>query len=79
MFFYFHSSPVIVADDANLKIAAKRIVWGKLVNSGQTCIAPDYVLLTSPTLKDKFVDYCKSNVRSFFGEVIAHTVQYNAV
>lgn len=37
-------SPCIVMDDADLKIAARRIVFGKLINSGQTCIAPDYVL-----------------------------------
>ncbi len=56
-------------DDANIKIAAKRIIWGKLANSGQTCIAPDYVLLTSPAIKDKFVEHCKTIIKSFFGEV----------
>lgn len=39
-------SPAIVDDTANLKVAAKRIVWGKLQNNGQTCIAPDYVLVS---------------------------------
>lgn len=38
-------SPVIVAPDANLKKAAEKIVWGKFMNAGQTCIAPDYVLI----------------------------------
>lgn len=38
-------SPVIVTESANLEIAAKRIVWGKYINAGQTCIAPDYVLV----------------------------------
>ena len=38
-------SPLIVAPDANLKIVVKRLVWGKFVNAGQTCIAPDYVLV----------------------------------
>ena len=36
-------SPAIVAKDANLKMAAKRLVWGKFLNAGQTCIAPDYI------------------------------------
>jgi aldehyde dehydrogenase (NAD+) len=38
-------SPVIVARDADIDIAARRVAWGKLLNSGQTCIAPDYVLV----------------------------------
>ena len=38
-------SPVIVADDANVKVAARRIAWAKMLNSGQTCVAPDYVLV----------------------------------
>ena len=37
-------SPVIITKDANIKMAAKRIVWGKFLNAGQTCIAPDYLL-----------------------------------
>ena len=40
-------SPLIVAADANLKICAKRLVWGKFVNAGQTCVAPDYALVDS--------------------------------
>ena len=36
-------SPVIITKDANIKMAAKRIVWGKFLNAGQTCIAPDYL------------------------------------
>lgn len=38
-------SPCIVDEDANLKLAARRIVWGKFINGGQTCIAPDYLLV----------------------------------
>src|SRR5436305_598849 len=38
-------SPCVVAGDANLKVAAERIVWGKFLNAGQTCVAPDYVLV----------------------------------
>jgi aldehyde dehydrogenase (NAD+) len=39
-------SPVIIAEDANLEKAAEKIVWGKFMNAGQTCIAPDYVLIS---------------------------------
>ena len=38
-------SPAIIAEDANLKMAAKRLIWAKFLNSGQTCIAPDYILI----------------------------------
>jgi aldehyde dehydrogenase (NAD+) len=41
-------SPVIVSKDADIKVAAKRIAWTKLINSGQICIAPDYVLAEAP-------------------------------
>lgn len=41
-------SPVIVTQSANITIAAKRMVWGKFLNAGQTCIAPDYVLVEKP-------------------------------
>ena len=48
-------SPCIVDKDADLKIAARRIAWGKCLNSGQTCIAPDYLFLHED-IKDAFVD-----------------------
>jgi len=47
-------SPCVVDKSANLKLAAKRIVWGKFLNAGQTCVAPDYVLVHS-SIKDKFL------------------------
>lgn len=49
-------SPCIIDRSANLKLAAKRIVWGKLLNSGQTCVAPDYVVIPTDK-KDAFVTY----------------------
>ena len=48
-------SPVIVAADADLGVAARRIAWLKLMNSGQTCLAPDYLLVDS-SIRDQFVD-----------------------
>ncbi len=48
-------SPCIVDRDANLKMAARRIAWGKCLNSGQTCIAPDYLFLHKD-IKDAFVE-----------------------
>lgn len=54
-------SPAIITKTANLEVAAKRIVWGKFLNGGQTCIAPDY-LLVEETVKDKFLQLLKEKV-----------------
>lgn len=48
-------SPTIVAADANLKVAARRVAWAKYLNAGQTCIAPDYVLVEQ-SVADEFTD-----------------------
>jgi acyl-CoA reductase-like NAD-dependent aldehyde dehydrogenase len=58
-------SPVIVGDDYPLARAAQRIVWGKLVNAGQICIAPDYVLV--PEGKEReFANYATAAARKFY-------------
>lgn len=54
-------SPAIVTKTANLEVAAKRIVWGKFLNGGQTCIAPDY-LLVEESVKDKFLQLLKDKI-----------------
>jgi aldehyde dehydrogenase (NAD+) len=59
-------SPVIVANGANLDVAAKRIAWGKFVNAGQTCVAPDYVLVDRQ-VESRFVDALVRAVRHFYG------------
>lgn len=56
--------PVIVAADADLDVAARRIVWAKLVNSGQTCITPDYVLVEQ-SVADALVAKVCATVRKF--------------
>lgn len=60
-------SPCIVDDGKSLKLAAKRIAWGKFLNAGQTCVAPDYLLIREE-LKDDFVDYMKKVIHEFFGD-----------
>ena len=57
-------SPVIVAADADIDVAAKRIAWTKLINSGQICIAPDYVLADA-SIRDELVDKIKAAVTTF--------------
>jgi len=57
-------SPVIVAADADIDVAAKRIAWTKLINSGQICIAPDYVIADAK-IRDELVDKIKDAVTKF--------------
>lgn len=59
-------SPAIIDETANLQDAAKRIAFGKFFNNGQTCIAPDYILI-HPTIKEKFITLLKKNIESQFG------------
>jgi acyl-CoA reductase-like NAD-dependent aldehyde dehydrogenase len=59
-------SPTIVAADADLDVAARRIVWGKFVNAGQTCIAPDYVLADA-SIRDRLVDRMTRTLVDFYG------------
>ncbi|MEZ4810913.1 MAG: aldehyde dehydrogenase [Allomuricauda sp.] len=59
-------SPCIVDETASLKLAAKRIVWGKFINAGQTCIAPDYVLVQKG-VKDAFVGHLRHYIEKFYG------------
>jgi aldehyde dehydrogenase (NAD+) len=60
-------NPCVVAADAKLNYAAKRIAWGKFMNAGQTCICPDYLIIDK-TIKEKFLDLLTREVRSFYGE-----------
>ncbi len=59
-------SPCIVDASANIKIAAKRIAWGKFLNAGQTCIAPDYVLVHE-AVKEQLVHALKGAITTFYG------------
>ncbi|MEF9952980.1 MAG: aldehyde dehydrogenase [Clostridium sp.] len=60
-------SPCIVDDSANIDLAARRIVWGKFLNSGQTCVAPDYILVNSK-VKDKLLFSLKKYIKEFYGD-----------
>lgn len=59
-------NPCVIDETANLKLAAKRIVWGKFMNAGQTCIAPDYILIQKD-MKSHFVDYLKEEITKAYG------------
>ena len=60
-------SPCIVDASANIRLAAKRIVWGKYLNCGQTCVAPDHVLCEK-SVKDAFVAEVVEQIKKQFGE-----------
>ncbi|MBF6610943.1 MAG: aldehyde dehydrogenase [Chryseobacterium sp.] len=57
-------SPAIVTESADFEVTSKRIVWGKFLNGGQTCVAPDYVLVNEK-IKDKFLEYLRSYIQQF--------------
>lgn len=59
-------NPCLVTADANLDLAARRITWGKFINAGQTCIAPDY-LLADRKIRDRLVSLIKENIARFYG------------
>ena len=68
-------SPCIIDKSADIKTAAKRIAWGKTLNSGQTCIAPDYILIHED-VKDAFVKAFGKEVKNLHGEDIKSDRHY---
>ncbi|XP_060814269.1 aldehyde dehydrogenase, dimeric NADP-preferring isoform X2 [Bombus pascuorum] len=60
-------SPVYIDNTADLEISVKRILWGKCVNAGQTCIAPDYVLCTEE-IQNKFIKKAKEILKEWYGD-----------
>ncbi|CAG8465694.1 10608_t:CDS:2 [Ambispora leptoticha] len=68
-------SPVIVANDANILISAKRIIWGKIYNCGQTCIAPDYIICER-LVQTALIDSIPKVLEEFLGENIKQSKDY---
>lgn len=60
-------SPVIVDKTVDLKLAARRIAFGKVINAGQTCVAPDYILIHRD-IRDEFIEYFREALEAFFPE-----------
>ncbi len=60
-------SPCIVGQGANMEIAARRMAWGKFINAGQTCVAPDYVFVHEGK-RTEFVDAVRRAVKQFYGD-----------
>ncbi|PSO48111.1 MAG: aldehyde dehydrogenase family protein [Cyanobacteria bacterium SW_9_44_58] len=68
-------SPCVVEPDVHLEYSARRIIWGKFINAGQTCIAPDY-LLVHRDIKEQLVSAMKECIREFYGENPAESPDY---
>ncbi len=59
-------SPCLIEESANIDIAAKRVAWGKFLNAGQTCVAPDFVLIPAK-LQDQFIERLNYYITTFYG------------
>lgn len=70
--------PAIVCADAAIEQAAKRIAWGKFMNAGQTCVAPDFVLVQRG-VRDAFVIALKKSLRKFYGEDASKSADYGRI
>jgi aldehyde dehydrogenase (NAD+) len=71
-------SPCIVDEDVDITVAAKRITWGKFTNAGQTCVAPDY-LLVHEKRKDQLVELIQENILKFYGENPQQSYDYGRI
>ena len=60
-------NPCLVAADANIPVAARRVAWGRFLNAGQTCLAPDYVLV-APAVRDAFLAALQQAIVDFYGD-----------
>ncbi|RYZ80752.1 MAG: aldehyde dehydrogenase family protein, partial [Proteobacteria bacterium] len=68
-------SPAVVMKDADLKVTARRLAWGKFMNAGQTCVAPDY-LIVHPSVLEPLVRELKACLSEFYGETVATSPDY---
>jgi len=70
--------PVLVEPDADLLITAKRLIWGKLLGKGQTCLAPDY-LVTTETVKNQLVGLFGQVIQEFYGKDVKSSDDYSRI
>lgn len=71
-------SPVIVDKNVNIEQAARKIAWGKFLNAGQTCIAPDYVLV-HVDVKQELIDLLIASIKSFYGVFAQESKDYGRI
>lgn len=71
-------SPCYVDKDCDLDVACRRIAWGKFMNSGQTCVAPDYILC-DPSIQNQIVEKLKKSLKDFYGEDAKQSRDYGRI
>lgn len=71
-------SPVIIDESANIKVASERICFGKFTNAGQTCIAPDY-LLVKRSIKEDLINALKTTITEFYGKEIQQSKDFGRI
>ena len=71
-------NPCIVDETASLEVSAKRIIWGKFTNCGQTCIAPDF-LVVNKKIKDKFIKELKTQIVKIYGNNVMKNKEYGRI
>ncbi|MBP7020696.1 MAG: aldehyde dehydrogenase [Planctomycetes bacterium] len=71
-------SPCIIDETAHVSVAAKRIIWGKFMNVGQTCVAPDFILVQE-SIKDKFIEYLIHYIQKFYGDNPKQSPDYSHI
>lgn len=71
-------SPVIVDESANIKVTSERICFGKFTNAGQTCIAPDY-LLVKKSIKDDLISALKATISEFYGKDVQRSEDFGRI
>ncbi|MEJ7495367.1 aldehyde dehydrogenase [Staphylococcus pasteuri] len=71
-------SPVIIDETANLKVASERIAFGKFTNAGQTCVAPDYILVDKK-VKNDFIKSLKQTITEFYGSQIQNSPDFGRI
>ncbi len=71
-------SPCVVWKDANIEVASRRILWGKFLNAGQTCVAPDY-LLVHQDIHQRFVEALIAGIGKFFGSSPQQSKDYSRI
>jgi len=71
-------NPCIVDETASVEISAKRIVWGKFTNCGQTCIAPDFIVVNKK-IKNKFIDALKKQIVKIYGNNVVDNDEYGRI
>lgn len=71
-------SPTIITSKADIPLAARRVIYGKMMNAGQTCVAPDYVVVEQ-SVKEEFISQCQKTLLRFYGEDIKQSSSFSRI